>query len=91
LHRAEANWIAINRQIDDLRHRLEGGQTLGEIEQLQQVRRQGQHLVAQRYLKNKELNEDLQLAQAEVADRIGGKMMGVLEHYFRKRVCCYPQ
>jgi Skp family chaperone for outer membrane proteins len=63
----------INKQIDDLRHRLEGGQTLGQVEELQQLRQQGQHLVGQRGLRNKELNEDLQPAQAEVAGRIGGK------------------
>jgi Skp family chaperone for outer membrane proteins len=71
-------------QIDDLREQLTAGSTLGTAEVQHQRRQRGEHLVAQYDRKQRELNEDSQAAQAEVVQRISGKLMEVLNYYARE-------
>lgn len=75
---------ALNKQINDLRQRLAAGQTTLSDEEKQRLTIQGQRLAAQLERKNNELQEDLNAAQGEVVDRIGRKMMDVLDRYSRE-------
>ncbi len=75
---------AMNKQINDLRQRLQaGGSTLSDEEKAR-LTTQGQKLAAQLERKNNELNEDVQAAQGEVIDKIGRKMVDVLDRYARE-------
>jgi outer membrane protein len=75
---------ALNKQINDLRGRLSAGNvTLSEEEKVR-LTQQGQRLTAQLDRKNNELNEDVQSAQGEVVDKIGRKMIDVLDRYARE-------
>ena len=74
----------LNKQINDLRQRLAAGQTTLSDEEKQRLQVQGQRLAAQLDRKNNELNEDAQAAQSDVVDRIGRKMMDVLDRYARE-------
>jgi outer membrane protein len=74
----------LNKQINDLRQRLAAGQTTLSDEEKQRLTVQGQRLAAQLDRKNNELNEDAQAAQGDVVDRIGRKMMDVLDRYARE-------
>ena len=73
-----------NKQITDLRNRLNAGaNTLSDDEKVR-LTQQGQRLTQQLDRKNNELQEDVNAAQAEVVDRIGRKMMDVLDRYARE-------
>lgn len=74
----------LNKQINDLRQQLAANQTTWSDEQKARAQTQGQRLAAQLDRKNNELNEDAQAAQGEVVDRIGRKMMDVLDRYSRE-------
>jgi len=75
---------ALNKQINDLRQRLQaGGSTLNDDEK-QRLTVQGQRLTAQLERKNNEMQEDVNAAQADVIDRIGKKMMDILDRYARE-------
>ena len=74
----------LNKQINDLRQRLgacEGKCSQDEIGRLTQ---QGQKATQKFDRLNNELNEDVQSAQGEVIDRIGRKMVDVLDKYSRE-------
>jgi outer membrane protein len=72
---------ALNKQINDLRTRLNAGAaTLSDQEKVR-LTQEGQRLTQQLDRKNNELNEDVQAAQGEIVDRIGRKMMDVLDRY----------
>jgi|SRR5215467_1655597 len=74
----------LNKQINDLRQRLgacEGKCSQDEIARLTQ---QGQKATQRFDRLNNELNEDVQSAQGEVIDRIGRKMVDVLDKYSRE-------
>jgi outer membrane protein len=72
---------SLNKQINDLRTRLNAGSaTLSDQEKVR-LTQEGQRLTQQLDRKNNELNEDVQAAQAEIVDRIGRKMMDVLDRY----------
>jgi outer membrane protein len=72
---------SLNKQINDLRNRLNAGSaTLSDQEKVR-LTQEGQRLTQQLDRKNNELNEDVQAAQAEIVDRIGRKMMDVLDRY----------
>jgi len=74
----------LNKQINDLRSRLgacEGKCSQDEIARLTQ---QGQKATQKFDRLNTELNEDVQSAQGEVFDRIGRKMVDVLDKYSRE-------
>lgn len=74
----------LNKQINDLRQRLSAGQaTLSDDEKVR-LTQQGQRLTQQLDRKNNELQEDVNAAQGEVVDRIGRKMMDVLDRYARE-------
>lgn len=75
---------ALNKQVNDLRQRLQaGGPTLSD-EEKQRLTVQGQRLAAQLERKNNELQEDVNAAQGDVVDRIGRKLVDVLDRYARE-------
>ena len=74
----------LNKQINDLRQQLAANQTTWSDEQKAKAQAQGQRLAAQLDRKNNELQEDVNSAQADVVDRIGRKMMDVLDRYARE-------
>ena len=74
----------LNKQINDLRQRLSSGQNTLSDEEKVRLTNQGQRLTQQLDRKNNELQEDLNAAQGEIVDRIGRKMMDVLERYARE-------
>jgi len=74
----------LNKQINDLRQQLAANQTTWSDEQKAKATTQGQRLTAQLDRKNTELNEDAQAAQSDVVDRIGRKMIDVLDRYARE-------
>jgi outer membrane protein len=74
----------LNKQINDLRTRLNAGAATLSDDEKGRLTLQGQRLTQQLDRKQNELNEDVQAAQAEVVDRIGRKMMDVLDRYSRE-------
>jgi outer membrane protein len=60
-----------------------GSATLSE-EEKQRLTLQGQRMAAQLERKQNEMQEDVNAAQAEVVDRIGRKMIDVLDRYARE-------
>jgi len=74
----------MNKQINDLRNRLSAGANTLSDEEKVRLTQQGQKLTQQLDRKNNELNEDVQAAQADVVDKIGRKMMDVLDRYARE-------
>jgi len=75
---------SLNKQINDLRNRLNAGSTTLSDEEKVRLTQQGQRLTQQLDSKNNELQEDVNAAQADVVDRIGRKMMDVLDRYSRE-------
>jgi outer membrane protein len=74
----------INKQIADIRQRLQaGGEKLSQ-EEAGRLQRQGELLTRQLQRKQDEYQEDVNAAQAEVVDRIGRKMIDVLDRYSRE-------
>jgi outer membrane protein len=74
----------MNKQINDIRQQLAANQTTWSDEQKAKAQAQGQRLAAQLERKNNEMQEDVNAAQGEVVDRIGRKMMDVLDRYARE-------
>jgi outer membrane protein len=74
----------MNKQISDLRNRLDAGKNTLSDEEKVRLTQQGQRLTQQLDRKNNELQEDVNAAQADVVDRIGRKMMDVLDRYSRE-------
>src|SRR5258708_37368835 len=74
----------LNKQINDIRQQLAANQTTWSDEQKTKAQTQGQRLAAQLERKNTELQEDVNAAQGDVVDRIGRKMMEVLDRYARE-------
>ena len=74
----------MNKQIADVRTRLDAG--AGKLSQEEQARltRQGELLTRQMQRKQDEYQEDVNAAQSEVFDRIGRKMVDVLDKYARE-------
>jgi outer membrane protein len=74
----------LNKQINDLRQRLDASQ--GKLSQEEQTRlqRQGEVMARQLQRKQDEYQEDVNAAQADVFDRIGRKMVDVLDRYSRE-------
>lgn len=75
---------AVNKQINDLRQRLQSGAATLSEEEKARLTAQGQRLAAQLERKNNELQEDVNAAQGEVVDRIGRKLVDVLDRYARE-------
>jgi len=75
---------ALNKQINDLRQQLAANATTWSEEQKARVTAQGQKLAAKLERLNNGLQEDVNGAQSEIVDRIGRKMMDVIERYARE-------
>jgi outer membrane protein len=74
----------LNKQITDLRQRLAAGQsTLSQDEQAR-LTRQGELLARQLQRKQDEYQEDVNASQGDVIDKIGRKMIDVLDRYARE-------
>jgi outer membrane protein len=74
----------MNKNINDLRQRLGAGAATLSEEEKARLTTQGQRLAAQLERKQNELQEDVNAAQGEVVDKIGRKMMDVLDRYARE-------
>src|SRR5258708_1769641 len=73
----------LNKQINDLRSRMEAGSKLSPEEQTR-LQREGEAKARQLQRKQDEYQEDVNAAQADVFDRIGRKMVDVLDRYARE-------
>src|SRR5215475_238111 len=74
----------MNKQINDIRQRLQTGQGKLSEEEAARLQRQGETQARQLQRKQDEYQEDVNAAQAEVFDRIGRKMVDVLDRYARE-------
>lgn len=74
----------LNKQLNDLRQQISANQTTWSDEQKIKANQQGQKLTTQIERKQNELQEDANSALGEVTDRIGRKMMDVLDRYARE-------
>lgn len=74
----------MNKQVSDLRSRMQAGEGKLSQEELVRLQRQGESLARQLERKQTEYQEDLNAAQGEVIDRIGRKMIDVLDRYARE-------
>ena len=75
---------ALNRQINELRQRLETSGPKLNDEERARLQREGETKARQAQRKQDEYQEDVNAAQAEVFDRIGRKMIDVLDRYARE-------
>jgi len=74
----------LNKQIEDLRNRLRACDRTCSDEEKVRLQREGETRTRQLQRKNDDLQEDLNAAQAEVIDRIGRKMLDILDRYARE-------
>ncbi len=74
----------LNKQINDLQQRLQAGANKLSQEEEARLRQQGQRLTQRLERMNTEYQEDVNAAQADVIDRIGRKMVDVLDRYSRE-------
>jgi outer membrane protein len=74
----------MNKQINDLQQRLQAGANKLSQEEEGRLRQQGQRLAAQLERKNTEYQEDVNAALGDITDRIGRKMVDVLNRYSRE-------
>ena len=74
----------MNKQINDLRQRLAACEGKCSQDEIQRLTTQGQRLTSQFDRKNNEFNEDSNAALSDVIDRIGRKMVDVLDRYARE-------
>jgi outer membrane protein len=74
----------LNKQINDLRQRLDTGRDKLSQDETARLTRQGETYTRQLQRKQDEYQEDLNAAQADVFDRIGRKMIDVLDRYARE-------
>jgi outer membrane protein len=75
---------AMNKQINDIRQRLDTGAGKLNQDEASRLQRQGESMARQLQRKQDEYQEDVQGAQADVFDRIGRKMVDVLDRYARE-------
>src|SRR5207248_9648831 len=74
----------LNKQINDLRQRLAACEGKCSQDEIGRLTQQGQKATQRFDRLNNELQEDLNSAQGEVIDRIGRKMVHVLDRYPRE-------
>lgn len=74
----------MNKQINDIRQRLQANGDKLSPEEGARLQRQGEILTKQLQRKQEDYQEDVNAAQQEVIDRIGRKMMDVLDRYARE-------
>lgn len=73
----------MQKQIEDIRQRLQtGGDKLSQEEQAR-LQRQGETLTKQAQRKQEDYNDDVQAALGDVRDRIGRKLVDVVDKYAR--------
>jgi outer membrane protein len=75
---------SLNKQIEDIRNRLRAGERTLSEEEKTRLQRQGELSTRQLERKQTELQDDLNAAQSEIIDRIGRKMIDVLDRYARE-------
>jgi outer membrane protein len=75
---------SLNKQINDLRQQIAANANTWSDEQKARAQAQGQRLAQQLDRKQNEMQEDVNAAQSDVVDRIGRKMMDVLDRYARE-------
>jgi outer membrane protein len=74
----------LNKQINDLRQRLQAGQGKISADEEARLTKEGQRFAAQLERKQNEYQEDVNAAQGDVIDKIGRKMVDVLDRYSRE-------
>jgi outer membrane protein len=74
----------LNKQINDLRQRLAACEGKCSQDEIGRLTQQGQKSTQRFDRLNNELQEDVNSAQGEVIDRIGRKMVDVLDRYARE-------
>jgi len=74
----------LNKQINDLRQRLAACEGKCSQDEIARLTQQGQKATQRFDRLNNELQEDVNSAQGEVVDRIGRKMVDVLDKYSRE-------
>jgi outer membrane protein len=74
----------MNKQINDLRQRLAACEGKCSQDEITRLTAQGQRLAQQLDRRQNEYQEDVNAAQGEVVDRIGRKMVDVLDRYARE-------
>jgi outer membrane protein len=74
----------LNKQINDIRQRLQANEGKLSPEEGARLQRQGEALAKQLQRKQEDYQEDVNASQQEVIDRIGRKMMEVLDRYARE-------
>jgi outer membrane protein len=74
----------LNKQITELRQRLAAGQSTLSQEETARLTRQGELLARQLQRKQDEYQEDVNASQGDVIDKIGRKMIDVLDRYARE-------
>lgn len=74
----------MNKAINELRQRLDTSQGKLSPEEQTRLQRQGETMARQLQRKQDEYQEDVNAAQADVFDRIGRKLVDVLDRYARE-------
>jgi len=74
----------LNKQINDLRQRIDAGNGKISPEEQTRLQREGEAKARALQRKQDEYQEDVNAAQADVFDRIGRKMIDVLDRYARE-------
>ena len=74
----------LNKQINDIRQRLQANGDKLNPEEAARLERQGTALQKQLQRKQEDYQEDVNASQQEVVERIGRKMMDVLDRYARE-------
>jgi outer membrane protein len=74
----------LNKQINDLRQRIDAGNGKISPEEQARLQREGEAKARALQRKQDEYQEDVNAAQADVFDRIGRKMIDVLDRYARE-------
>jgi outer membrane protein len=74
----------LNKQINDLQQRLAAGDRTLNDEEKARLTQQGQRMTTQLDRKKTEYQEDLNNAQGDAIDRIGRKMLDVINRYARE-------
>jgi len=74
----------LNRQLQDLQQRLSTGADKLSEEELNRLRREGQRINTQLDRKRNEYQEDLNNEQSDILDRLGHKLMDVVDRYARE-------
>src|SRR5260370_3293739 len=74
----------LNKQISDLQQRLQAGANKLSQDEEARLRQQGQRLAQRLERMNTEYQQDVNAAQGDVIDRIGRKMVDVLDRYSRE-------